>query len=107
VYSRHVLDVYRQTYPSVHAFFVNRKCWRGKAGLRECADWDSGTFLSDFIVHCCAAGGAEVERDLAAFIADAYILLRLAFDLCAFFAKARLSTKYAAGSALTCETVTH
>jgi len=109
VYSRHVLDVRRQTHPGVHAFFVDRECWRGKAGLCECADWDSDAFLSalDFIVHCCAAGGAETERDLATLIADAYILLRLAFDLRARFLKASLSTKYAAGSALTCEAVTH
>ena len=107
VHSRHVLDVHRQTYPGMHAFFVNRKCWRRKAGLCEGADWDSDTFLSDFIVHCCTADRAEVESDLAAFIADAYILLRLALDLCALLAKARLNTKHAAGSALTCETVTH
>ncbi len=106
---RHVLDVLRQTYPSVFACFVDRECWRRKGGFCECADRDGDTLLPtlDRVVHGCTADGTEIERDLAALIADPYVLLRLAFDLRTFSAEARLSTKDAARSTLAGETVTN
>src|SRR6266853_331344 len=74
---RQMLDVLGQAHPGVFAFFVDRERWCGKAGLREGTNRDGDIFLSIFdrVVNRCAAGRTEVERNPAARVANAYILL--------------------------------
>ena len=91
------------------AFFVDRKGRRGKAGLCEGTDWDGNLFFSTLncVVNRCAAIRTEVEGNLVARIAYAYVLLRPPFGIYTLTTKARLGTEDATGSTLTGKTVTN
>ena len=87
------------------AFFIDGERRGGEVGCCERADGYANAAFPDLVVNRSAADWAEVERDLAALIADANVSLRFTFDLHRFAAKARLRSEHAAGSTLAREAV--
>ena len=89
------------------ALFVHRESGRREAGFGKGPHGDCDMICVYAIVNRCATGWAEIECDLAAFIANTYVLLRLPLHRYRRTAKSRLGTKHATGSTLTGQTVAH
>jgi hypothetical protein len=103
-----MFDLRRQRNPRVLAILVhrNRRRWKGRLCKSSHRHGNELLAIFETPVNSGSAAWTEVKGDSAAFIADADILMRLAFDFHGLGPKACLGAKYTAGAALALQTVT-
>jgi len=101
----HVLHVFRQRYPGMHPFFIDRDRRRRKARVCEGADGNGNTVFAAFRdeVDRGAASRAERESGPSAFVADKDMFRACTADFDCLARKPGLRRKDAPASTLACE----
>jgi hypothetical protein len=107
--SSQVLDVFGHNHPRVHAVLVDRVLGTWERWVGEGSDWKGDELwgVSERIEDGRATRGAEIEVELTARVAGAYVLAGLALDSDSCCWKASLGAEDAPGAPLACQAVTH